>query len=96
MRLVKREPYTLLAKSGAIDLITFIAKRGEIQALDLRSVHSNYVRIFDLARELEEYGIVKIHETRVPRLTYAIKLTSKGEKVAQKLQEAKSIVEGKT
>jgi hypothetical protein len=28
-------------------------------------------------------------------LTYAIKLTVKGEKVAQKLQEAKSIIEGK-
>jgi predicted transcriptional regulator len=92
MRIVKREPYSILAKSGTVDLIIFIAKRGMIQALDLRSVHSNYIRMFDLARELEESGILKIQETRIPRLTYTIKLTSKGQRIADKLREAKEII----
>jgi predicted transcriptional regulator len=92
MRNVKSESRSILSESCAVDLLVLIRRRGEIQALDLLAVNRNYVRMFDLARDLQEDGILKIHETKVPRLTYTIKLTSKGEKVADKLREAKNIL----
>jgi predicted transcriptional regulator len=87
-RTENRKSGTVISKSGAIDLIVFIAEKVEIQALDLMKVHKNYARMFRLTRELESIGILKVIETTVPRLTYTIKLTPKGEKVAEKLREA--------
>ena len=95
MRNVKSEPRTILSEPYVVDLITFVDKKGTIQALDLMSVSKSYYHMFNLARELEEEGILKVFEKRAPRLTYTIKLTSKGEKIAEKLQEAKELLDGK-
>lgn len=95
MRIVNRKPGSIISEAGAADLIMFISARKEIQALALKEVHKNYARMFQLVKNLETPGILKIVETRAPRKVYKIRLTPKGEKAAEKLQEAKSIVEGK-
>lgn len=92
MLIHKRKSGSVLSQGYAIDLILLVAKNEEMKAMDLMSVHKSYYHMFALARDLEIHGILKIQETRVPRLTYTIKLTSKGEKVADKLREAKNIL----
>ena len=54
MRTQNPKPGTVLAESNAVDLILLIAEKKEIRALDLYLVHTNYLRIFNLARELED------------------------------------------
>lgn len=94
MLIHKRKSGSVLSQGYAIDLILLIAKNGELKAMDLMSVHKSYYHMFALARDLEVHGILKICETRVPRLNYTIKLTAKGERVAEKLREAKELIGG--
>jgi predicted transcriptional regulator len=88
----KRKSESVLSEAYAIDLILLIAKNGELKAMDIMTVHKSYYYMFAVARDLELHGLLKIHETRVPRHSYTIRLTIKGEKVAEKLREAKEIL----
>lgn len=94
MLIHKRKSGSVLSQGYAIDLILLIAKNGELKAMDLMSVHKSYYHMFALARDLEVHGILKICKTRVPHLNYTIKLTAKGERVAEKLREAKELIGG--
>lgn len=92
MRIVNREAGLILSRPNAVDLILFISVHGAIQARSLRDVHPNYTRMRLLAQDLEESGILRVVETRAPRKILTIRLTPKGEKVAEKLREAKAIM----
>jgi hypothetical protein len=92
MLIQKRKSGSVLSEAYAMDLILLVASKGELKAMDLMSVHKSYYYMFALARDLEMHGILKIHEMRAPRLTYTIKLTAKGERIAEKMLEAKKIL----
>jgi len=82
-----------LATAHAVDLILYIEEKGEILAYQLREVHSNYTKMFELARRLTEAGVIDTKQERSPRVSYTYKLTATGKKVAEKLREAKEMIE---
>ena len=83
---------SLLGQNGVADLLILLLERGEITASQLRLVNRNYAKIAEVARGLEEAGLISVRTERSPRLAHLYKLTSKGKKVAEKLREAKELV----
>lgn len=93
LRIQTPEPKTrnILSERYAVDLILRADARKEILAHELREVHSSYINTPALTRRFAELGLLKIVMGKSPRVTYWISLSSKGEKPAEKLREAKEL-----
>lgn len=92
MRNSQGEHRSILGESDVADLLLLLLEKGTIIASQLRLVNRNYAKIAEVARMLEERGLVVMDLERSPRVTFNYRLTPKGKKVAEKLREAKELI----
>lgn len=72
---------------GAIDLILLIYHKKEITTTTIRELTGNYDRLKGLVWVMRDIGLADIKRIEKPRLKYLIRLTEKGEKVAELLEQ---------
>ena len=84
---------TIFGMAHAVDFIRFLNDKGEVYASEVRAVMKNYSSIVQLARALEEAGIITIVVTTSPRITHTYTLTKKGKLIANKFDEIDLIVQ---
>lgn len=72
---------------SAIDLILLIYRKKEITTTTIRELTGNYDRLKDLVWVLRNIGLAEIERIERPRLKYLIRLTEKGKKVAELLEQ---------
>lgn len=76
----------------AVALILLIHSKVEVLGLGLREVSGNYPKLKLVADELKGRGLIEIQVQQKPRLVHIYKLTEKGKKVAELLQQIDSTI----
>lgn len=84
----------VLGEAGAINLLTLIQSKKEIRTVDVRDITGGYYRLKKVLEDLEKIGLIKIETVEKPYLTYLYRLTPKGKRVAEKLNEIDRIITG--
>jgi DNA-binding PadR family transcriptional regulator len=84
---------SLLGEAHVADFLLLIYSRGEVMATDMRRVVKNYYGIVQVAKKLEQAGLIVIEVTQSPRVTHKYRLTARGKKVAARLAEANRTIE---
>lgn len=89
----KEESYdSVISLAHAADMIRFINDNNQVYGSELRAVTKNYSTIVQIARSLEEAGLITIKIETSPRVTHTYRLTEKGKLVAKKLKEIEEII----
>lgn len=88
MQRQQAKPRSVLAEPYVVDVILFLSEKGQVMATELLEVISSYRTSKGLLDRLSSTGLVNIEVVNRPRVTFKIKLTPKGKKVAEKLREA--------
>jgi predicted transcriptional regulator len=84
---------SILFEQHVIALLLFLLEERQVKATELKSVSGNYMKLTILAERLKQLGLIQIQKEEKPRLMFTYSLTSTGKKVAEKLREAKEMIE---
>jgi hypothetical protein len=82
----------VLNEQHAVALIMLIHSKGEVLGLGLREISGNYPKLKLVADELKKLGLIDIQVQQKPRLTHIYKLTDKGKRVAEFLDQIDTVI----
>ncbi len=77
---------------SAIDLILLINRKKQITTTAIRELSGNYDRLKDLVWGMRDMGLAEIERIDKPRLKYIIRLTDKGKKIAELLEQIDNVI----
>lgn len=83
---------SLLSEAHVVDFLLLIYSKKEAMATEMRAVLKNYYGIVQVARKLEEAGLIEIEVVSTPRVSHIYRLTRKGKEVAEKLRDIEDIL----
>ncbi len=82
----------ILSERYVSSLLLFLFKNEDVHTVDLKSISSYYQGIVKRAEELSDMGLIDIEEQSKPFHKRTFRLTPDGKKIAEKLNEAESIL----
>ena len=82
----------ILSEASAISLILLIREKGEIHSSDLRRAKGGYDRLKSVASRMKEIGLISIETIEKPYFQVNYRLTEKGIRVVEKLDEIDAII----
>jgi predicted transcriptional regulator len=82
----------VLNELDAVSFVLYLSENGEGFATDLRAVVANYDRVKRLAEMLKSDGLIAVDIESEPRVKIRYSLTTKGQRVADKLKEIDAIM----
>jgi len=83
----------ILDEKYSYSLIIYLYENSDVSISSLKpDVSKNYRAIRELVDKMENEGLVKLDKQYSPRRKFTVKLTKKGEKVAEKLLEIESLI----